>query len=263
MGVVAAFVATLALASPVTYLQSQQRPDGGFGDPQSTAWVVLALHARGVETPAADAYLRAHSADLREPTDLALAALALGGPPELLDRLPAAPPTLNGAYWTILALRSGGRPAPPALVRTVLRAQTKAGGWSWARGVAADSNDTAAAIEALRAAGVRGRPIDRGLAFLARFRNRDGGYSLTRGRASDAQSTAWAIQAYLAAGRTPPRAAYRFLARLRQRDGSYRYSVRYAATPVWVTAQVLPALAGKAFPFPSGSSSSSRRAAGS
>jgi len=32
-------------------------------------------------------------------------------------------------------------------------------------------------------------------------------------------------------------------------DGSYRYSKRYAVTPVWVTAQVLPALAGKPFPL--------------
>jgi hypothetical protein len=32
-------------------------------------------------------------------------------------------------------------------------------------------------------------------------------------------------------------------------DGSYRYSARYAVTPVWVTAQVLPALARKAFPL--------------
>jgi hypothetical protein len=36
---------------------------------------------------------------------------------------------------------------------------------------------------------------------------------------------------------------------LRRPDGSYRYSTRYATTPVWVTAQVLPALAGKPFPL--------------
>jgi hypothetical protein len=32
-------------------------------------------------------------------------------------------------------------------------------------------------------------------------------------------------------------------------DGSYRYSTHYAATPVWVTAQVLPALARRFFPL--------------
>jgi hypothetical protein len=209
---------------------------------------VLALHARGVAAPAAESYLRAHEDELAAPTDVALAALALGGPPELLDRLPSAAPTLNAAYWTILALRGGGRPAPPGLVAAVLAAQAKSGGFSWARGVAPDSNDTAAAIEGLRAAGVSGPPIARALAFLARFENRDGGFALTRTRASDAQSTAWAIQAYLAAGRSPPRAAFRYLARLLQPDGSYRYSAAYASTPVWVTAQVVPALAGKPFP---------------
>jgi hypothetical protein len=32
-------------------------------------------------------------------------------------------------------------------------------------------------------------------------------------------------------------------------DGSYRYSRKYGATPAWVTAQVLPALARKSFPL--------------
>ena len=81
------------------------------------------------------------------------------------------------------------------------------------------------------------------------FQNRDGGFSLTKGRESDAQSTAWAIQALLSAGEKPGKAPFRFLARLRRADGSYRYSVRYGTTPVWVTAQVLPALAGRPFPL--------------
>ncbi|MBA2385252.1 MAG: ABC transporter substrate-binding protein, partial [Actinobacteria bacterium] len=98
-------------------------------------------------------------------------------------------------------------------------------------------------------AGVRGRPIDRGVAYLRRHQNRDGGFELSQGRPSDAQSTAWAIQALLAAGRAPGAAPFRFLTRLRRPDGSYRYSVRYATTPVWVTAQVLPALARKPFPL--------------
>ena len=247
MGLIATALAALALATPVSYLQSQQEADGGWGSPQATAWALLALRAAGEQSPAAEAYLRA--AKLEQPIDVALAALALGGPPELLDRLPRTGPTLNTTYWTILALRAGGRAVPAETVRYVRGAQTRAGGFSWTRGVAPDSNDTAAAIQALRAAGVKGKPIVRALAFLARFQNRDGGFSLAKGRASDAQSTAWAIQAYLAAGRKPPRSAFRFLARLRRPDGSYRYSVRYATTPVWVTAQVVPALFAKPFPF--------------
>jgi prenyltransferase beta subunit len=104
-------------------------------------------------------------------------------------------------------------------------------------------------VEALRAAGVRGRPIRRALSFLLRYRNRDGGFELTPGRGSDAQSTAWAIQAFLAAGKMPPRGAFAYLKRLQRPDGSFRYSSRYTTTPVWVTAQVLPALARKPFPL--------------
>ena len=87
------------------------------------------------------------------------------------------------------------------------------------------------------------------LAYLQRLRNADGGFELTPGRGSDTQSTAWAIQAFVAAGKPTPRGALAYLRSMRRSDGSFRYSRRYATTPVWVTAQVLPALAGRAFPL--------------
>jgi len=43
--------------------------------------------------------------------------------------------------------------------------------------------------------------------------------------------------------------SFALLAKLRRADGSYRYSRAYATTPVWVTAQVLPALVKKPFPL--------------
>jgi hypothetical protein len=46
-----------------------------------------------------------------------------------------------------------------------------------------------------------------------------------------------------------PKGAFGYLHRMRRNDGSYRYSARYLTTPVWVTAQVLPALARRAFPL--------------
>jgi prenyltransferase beta subunit len=172
-------------------------------------------------------------------------------PDDLLPRLRAHRPgkLVNAAIWTLLALRQAGEPAPRALVDALLRAQRPSGGWSWLAGGAADANDTAAAIQALRAAGVRGRPIERGVVFLRRHQNADGGFELTLGRGSDTQSTAWAIQALLAAGRQPGAGAFRYLARMRRPDGSYRYDARYVTTPLWVTAQVLPALARKPFPL--------------
>ena len=261
----AAAASVLLAAGPSTgYLEAHQAPGGGFAepgraaDPTTTAWATLGLVAAG-GSPAvlerAGAALAAAEPGLTTQTDLALnllARAALGErPAAALGRLAASRPgpLVNATIWTLIALRQSGRAAPPALVSALRRAQRPSGGWGWARGGAADSNDTAAAIQALRAVGVSGRPVERGLAYLRARQNADGGFELAPGRASDAQSTAWAIQAFLAAGRKPGAAASRFLARLRRADGSYRYSVRYATTPVWVTAQVLPALAGKPFPL--------------
>jgi hypothetical protein len=91
--------------------------------------------------------------------------------------------------------------------------------------------------------------LRRGARYLRSLQAADGGFRLVPRRPPDAQSTAWAIQGLLAAGVQPGRPAYRYLAGLRRADGSYRYSRRYAVTPVWVTAQVLPALAGRPFPL--------------
>ena len=253
--------------TPVTYLESRQASSGGFAEPggspspQLTAWAVLGLRATGARPrPAVLAYLQAHEGELADATDVELAAMAesvLGGRPDrLLARIGrlqrkngAIGPNVNSTTWGILALRQGGRRAPRGTVRYLLRHQARSGGWSWYAGVQPDSNDTAAAVEALRAAGVKGRPIRRALAYLRRLRNHDGGFELTPGRGSDAQSTAWAIQAFVAARKQVPRSSLAYLRRLRRPDGSFRYSARYTTTPVWVTAQVLPALSRRSFPL--------------
>ena len=260
----AAAGSTSPLQGAAAYLVGVQQADGGFAeagrqaDTSLTAWVALGLVASHASVDArakALAYLRVHEADSLQITDIALAAvarIALGDRPEaLLAKLRGVQPggLVNEETWTILALRASGEPAPSALVQDLLATQSRSGGWSWTRHGAPDSNDTAAAIEALRAAGVTGRSVARALVALRGFRNRDGGYGLTRGRDSDAQSTAWAIQALIAARTKPLAATWRFLAKLHRVDGSYRYSLRYATTPVWVTAQVAAALAGRPFPL--------------
>jgi prenyltransferase beta subunit len=252
-------------ASGVRYLEQRQAPDGGFAergasaDATLTAWAGLALVAGGGSEDArtqALAFLRTHEGDVRSDNDAALqvlARVALGDRPEtLIARLRAYRPgrLVNATAWTSIALRQAGERVPVALVSELRRDQQRSGGWSWTRGGAPDSNDTAAVVEALRAADVSGAPIARALAYLARCRNRDGGYGLTPGRDSDSQSTAWAIQARIAAGAKPDGGAFRYLERLRRPDGSYRYSTRYVTAPVWVTAQVVPALARKPFPLP-------------
>lgn len=264
----AAAIAGAALAStPAGFLHSHELSSGGFAetgspaDPALTAWAVLGLEAGG-QSPsrATAAYLQAHEGRLRTPTDAELvlaaeAALRLDTS-ALVRRVRgfrrstgAIGPTVNSTIWGVISLRAAGAPVPSATARYLLRRQTRAGGWSWAAGIAPDSNDTAAAVEALRSLGVRGRPVRRALLYLRRLQNRDGGFALEPGRGSDAQSTAWAIQAFVAARERPGRAAFRYLSGLRRRDGSFRYSRRYATTPVWVTAQVLPALARRPFPL--------------
>ena len=260
--------ATAGVADGVRYLRAAQGADGGFGesgDPSDvglTAWAVLGLRGAGASPSrrqaAADFLIDGDDASV---TDLELRILALDalgrGVGSLADRLArrrAADgrigPTVNATIWGVLALRSAGRPAGRSTVRWLLRQQRPGGGWSWAVGGRADSNDTAAAIQALRATGVsaRSRAIVRAVRFLRRLQNRDGGFELTPGRGSDAQSTAWAMQALVAARQRPGRAAFRYLNRLQRTNGSFRYSARYGVTPVWVTAQVLPALTRRPYP---------------
>ena len=256
MGIAPVLAAAALALSPQQFLLAHQQQDRGFAerggrsDVALTAWALLGLRAAGVV--ADDSYIRSHEAELRDVNELALGVLAEAHPsPSLVQRLEQAPTgnAINARTWKLIALAQADSPLPAADVRFLRAHQSRSGGWSWGVGVAPDSNDTAAAIEALRAAGVAGRPIRRGLAFLRRLQNRDGGFELVAGRGSDAQSTAWSIQAFLAAHRQPGARAYRYLRRLRRGDGSYRYSSRYGATPVWVTAQVLPAVVHRFFPL--------------
>jgi hypothetical protein len=262
----AATVAASPAAGGVSFLQARQLDSGGFAEagkpayPQLTAWAVLGLRAAGA-TPSGPAarYLVQHEPELGSATDLALVVLAESALGQNADRPLARLRALewpngsvgglvNGTAWSVLAFRTTHTPVHRTTIHWLLSRQSRAGGWGWTAG-AADSNDTAAVVEALRAIGVRGTPIQRGLRFLLGFRNSDGGFELTRSRGSDAQSTAWAVQAFLAAGKAPPRGSLAYLRRLQRADGSFRYSARYVTTPAWVTAQVLPALARKPFPL--------------
>ena len=260
LAAIASSAFALAAVTPADYVASRQQADGGFAEPGArsdsalTAWSVLGLKAAGQTPDGTVVFLR--DAPVADTTDLALRIMALravGQSPEpFLTRLRRQRRSdgrigslVNSTIWGVLALPRGEKRA----VRYLLGRQRRSGGWSWAPNGSPDSNDTAAAIQALRWSGVRGRPIQRGLSFIRNHTAANGGVRLVAGREPDAQSTAWAVQAYLAGGVKPPAAAFRFLASLRRPDGSYRYSRRYAVTPAIVTAQVLPALSRKPFPL--------------
>jgi prenyltransferase beta subunit len=250
----------------VGYLLDRQRPDGGFAepgrqsDPALTAWAVLGLAAAGRTPAGAAGYLSGQPYPTATDLELRILALdALGrdvsGLARQLEGLRRSNgqigPTVNSTIWGIIALRAAGRTVPAATVAWLRRGQHASGGWAWGTGQKPDADDTAAAIQALRAAGVAAgaTAVRRGVAFLRSRQNADGGFESDNGRGSNAQTTAWAIQALLAAGRSPGAGAYRYLESLQRPDGSFRLSRRYVTTPVWVTAQVTAALARRPFPL--------------
>ena len=281
MRLCACIFAVLALASPASagplddasrYLIGQRAASGGFAEPGGSAnpgltgWAVLGLVAADHCPTRSGDYLRGKPYPTA--TDLELRILALdalrarctfdvnlsGQVSRLIDlRKPSGRigANVNSTIWGILALRAVGRPAGAKTI-SYLRAQQKpGGGWPWYPGGKADSNDTAAAIQALRAAGVSkdARSIRRGLAYLRWLQNDNGGFELTNGRGSDAQSTAWAVQAFVSAKRLPGRAAIRYLLSMQRSNGSFRYNRQFVTTPVWVTSQALAALAREPFPL--------------
>ena len=270
---VAALASAPAAAGPtrsaVDYLAGRQAPDGCYAEPggepspELTAWVAMGLRAARAPVPAGARRCLARSArSARVPTDAQrtiLGLVAAGGDPrrdggvDLVARVRgqirrdgSIPPTVNATAFGALALRSAGAPVPASVRRSILRAQQRGG--AWGLGGLPDSNITAAAIEALVAtgSGARSRPVNRGVAALARFRH-PGGYGLTPSSPPDAQSTAWVAQALVAAGRDPG-TALTALRRLQRPDGSFAYRRGQAITPVWVTAQALPALARRPLP---------------
>jgi hypothetical protein len=269
-GLLAALVlvapASAGSAEGIRYLESRRQADGGFAepgraaDPALTSWAVLGLVAAGTPPDGAADYLA--SKPYGTATDLELRIVALAAldadVAKLADELESLQrpdgsigPLGNSTIWGVLALRAAGRPVPEESLRRLLGLQARNGGWSWQQGVAADTDDTAAALQALRAAEVpRNVPsIRRGVAYLRAGQNRDGGWGLAPGARSNAQSTAWAIQGLLAAGVEPGQRAFGYLNRVQQPDGSFRYSARFATTPVWVTSMALAALARRTYPL--------------
>ena len=205
--------ATGPATGSAAFLTTRQAENGGFAeqgqqpDAALTAWAALGLvAANGSESARSRAgeFLRSRPVDKATDGDVALRVLALDALGERVDAGLVArlrehrPGTLvNETIWTVVALRALGEEPPAAFVRAILSAQAKSGAFPWLRGGKPDSNDTAAAIQALRAAGIGpgSASIRRAVVALRAFQTRDGGFALTKGREPDAQSTAWAIQA--------------------------------------------------------------------
>ena len=136
------------------------------------------------------------------------------------------------------------------------------GGWDWASGFGADTNDTALALQALIAAGepVTSTSVVSGLNFLASAQNVDGGFTYQPGSLygseSDTNSTAYVVQALLAAGEDPGPGTWTisdtnpisYLLSMQLADGSFEWQPGFGGNQ-YATQQAIPALLGRPVPI--------------
>lgn len=158
-------------------------------------------------------------------------------------------------YWGVFGLVSAGEDASkPA--EWLKGQQNNDGGYGWMPGAESDSDDTAAVIMALIAAGERkdAPAVSRALDYLRANQMEDGGFNYGGSSSSNAASAAWVIQAIAAAGEDPSRwsknsrDAVSALADLQQPDGSFRWTAYTTDNPCGMTARAIPALLGKPYP---------------
>jgi energy-coupling factor transport system substrate-specific component len=257
---------------------------GDRSSPEITCWATLALAAGG-ENPLDVAsrghtpidYLRSHLDQLKSSGDYARTILALesagveprsfGGAnlvSNLLDRR-----RKDGSYenwpgttaFAVIALRAAG--ATGSLDKTLswLRsAQNDDGGWGDLPAAPSTPDDTGAVMQALSS---DSKAVHEGLDYLRSHQHKGGGYALGGSGPVNTPSTAWAVQGILAAGGNPAsfirggESALDYLAANQGTDGHYDYAEAGAQasaevahqTPVWVTAEVIPAAARATYPI--------------
>jgi energy-coupling factor transport system substrate-specific component len=264
------------------WLAAAQNADGGFGtspgaesSPETTGWAMLGLEAAGrnpldVTTAGrspAD-YLRKEVGAIETTGDLARTILALEGagvnPRTFAGRDLAAALAArrrdNGSFegwpndtaYSVLALREAGVSGGlEASVDWLVKVQNDDGGWGIERGVPSDPDTTGAVMQAIPGT----RAARHGLAYLRDAQRGGGGWGMGTASPANAQSTAWALQGIVAVGRRPGsfvrggEGPLDYLAARQAPDGHYSYSSGSDQTPVWVTANVLVAAAGKSLPL--------------
>jgi energy-coupling factor transport system substrate-specific component len=265
------------------WLEAAQNADGGFGSSPSsessaalTSWTMLGLEAAGRNpfdvTSANDKspidFLRGHLDEVSSPGDLARTIVALegaGADPRSFGGKDLVSALLkrraeNGSYvgwpgttsFSVIALRAAG--ADEGLDSTVSwlsKVQNDDGGWGDVPGQPSNADVTGSVMQALPSTKV----AQAGLAYLRKHQRPDGGFALGAGGGVNSQSTAWAVQGMLAVGADPAKvsnggsSALDYLSARQAADGHYRYSESSDQTPVWVTGQVLVAVAGDSLPI--------------
>ena len=262
----------------VRYLAKAQNGDGGFGgDPRSssnqlhTGWAALGLAAAGRNPQdvtagrrsAIDYIRRGVDGDTGSLSRTILVLSASGVSPrsfagrDLVAELRrdqrrdgSFDGLVNQTAFAVMALDSAGVGTGKS-ARWLEKRQNPNGGY----GFNADDGspeDTGYVLEALVAAG-RGnsRTVKRAVAYMEDRQKRSGGFT-GDGTQVNAQATAFAVQGLVAAGRSGKEVqkGIRYLRGLQTGNGSIRYAPGDDRTPVWVTAEALPALEREPFPLP-------------
>jgi hypothetical protein len=264
------------------WLVAAQSDDGGWGAspedasaPDMTAWAMLGLEAagrnpldisRGGQNPVD--YLRGHVDELSSPGDFARTILALEGAGvdprsfnghDLVAAL-AKRRRDNGSFegwpgstaFAVIALRAAGDSGIDQSISWLVKVQNRDGGWGDVPESGSTADGTGAVLQAIPGTSA----AKHGLGYLRKAQRPSGGFPLGGSGGVNSQSTAWAVQGMLAVGRDPDsvredgKSALEYLAARQDADGHYRYSPSSDQTPVWVTGQVLAAVAGKSFPVP-------------
>jgi hypothetical protein len=229
--------AAAAQTKALSWIQSQQQPDGsfpGFG-PGDTADAVMAIVASGEDldgfadgSPSPVEYLKDQAAayianGTGATAKLVLAAVAAGEDPtafgdvNLLAEIGKTYDAVTGQYGAdvyghalaLLAIKASGATAPAEAVSRLEELQLEDGGWSFdgTSETGSDTNTTSVALQALAGQGSPSAASASGIAYLKSQQNDDGGFPYSQsssfGADTDANSTAAVLQALAALGEDP------------------------------------------------------------
>ena len=158
--------------------------------------------------------------------------------------------------WGIMALKAAGENVSRS-VEWLKAQQNDDGGFAWAVGEKSDYDDTAAAVQALIAAGEPkdSEVIRRALDYLRTGQNEDGGFRYFGNSSSNAASDAWIIQALVAAGENPREwkrngiSVVDHLLSLQTEEGYFKYTSVQTSNPGYMTVCAVMALLGKPNPI--------------
>lgn len=272
----------------LSWLKTVQKDDGGFANPgedssiSKTSWAIMALAAskqdphRWVKNNNSPVdYLKNNlnlSLGKMGTADIARTILALIAANEnprnfsgidlvamLKSRVKEDGQIGDFIYttiWGIMALQAAGENVSES-VEWLKAQQSEDGGFAWAVGEKSDYDDTAAAIQALIAAGEPkdSETIRKALDYLKTGQNEDGGFRYFGNSSSNAASDAWVIQALVAVGENPMEwkkgnaSVVDHLLSLQTEEGYFKYTAIQTSNPGYMTVCAIMALLGKPFPI--------------